>query len=91
MKKVTIFLVSIYLILSLIITDCLLSYNKINVVEIFGKVIVTSSEIKESGNDLIIINKKSNYEVGDEIYYYDSYSSSLKVSRSKISLIEKSR
>ena len=88
MKKVTIFLITIYLILSVVVTVCLLSYNKYNAVDLLDKIIVTSKKINEKGNKLIIVNKDNKYEVGDVIYYYNPYSSNLSVARSKITLIE---
>ena len=88
MKKVTIFLIGIYLVLSLIITTCLLTYNKYNLTEMIDKVVVTSNKMGEKGSNLIIVDKKSDYKVGDEIYYYDSYSSSLRVSKSEVLNIE---
>ena len=91
MKKIVLsVLVSIYLILTLFVTTCLLSYNEYNVPEVFNKIIIVSKDINNYNNgSLIIIDKNKEYKTNEEIFYYDSYVPSLKVDSSLVVSIEK--
>ena len=91
MKKVVLsVVVGIYLILTLFVTACLLSYNEYNVPEVFNKVIIVSKELNNYNNgNLIIIDKNKEYKANDEIFYYDSYVPSLKIESSSVISIEK--
>jgi len=90
MKKIVLSVIlSIYFIISLFVTICLLSKNQYNATELFNKVVITSNDIDDKTGKLILINKEKDYKINDEIFYYDSYVPSLKVDSSSIVSIEK--
>ena len=91
MKKVArTILICIYFIITILITYCLLSYNKYNVSEFKDKYLLVLKENNkyDHKSDLLIIKKTKNYQEGDTIFYYDWYNSSAKVKISKIKNIE---
>ncbi|CDE95553.1 MAG: hypothetical protein SO067_06925 [Bacilli bacterium] len=91
MKKVArTILICIYFIITILITYCLLSYNKYNVSEFKDKYLLVLKENNKyyHKSDLLIIKKTNNYQEGDTIFYYDGYNSSAKVKISKIKNIE---
>ena len=65
MKKVVLnIFIGIYLIVTVLITYVLLSYNKYNVAE-FNNIYLFADK-----SNLIIVNKEDNIKIGDDIYYY---------------------
>lgn len=73
----------IYAIIAIFVTVCLLSFNKYKVTE-FGDnswILVTNDELGTDYNkgDLVIVNKNGNIEIGDKIFFYNTYSQEMDV------------
>lgn len=94
MKKVisnTIFI--IYLVIAILLTVCLLSYNDYKITE-FGDtslIIVTDKKMEPDYNkgDLVIVQKSDEIEVGEKVFYYDTYSQKIKVKLGTIEDVQK--
>lgn len=93
MKKVVkSIVISLYVLITIIVTYCLLSYNKYNIAEFKNKylLIIENKEYNYKKSDLLIIKKTNNYQVGDAVFYYDIFSSpTVKVKIDKIKDISK--
>ena len=83
-------LICLYFITTILITYCLLSYNKYNVSEFKNKYLLVLKEKNDyyHKSDLLIVKKTDDYQIGDTIFYYDSYNTSAKVKMNKIKNIE---
>ena len=67
MKKVVFnIFICIYVVITILVTYVLLSYNEHNVAE-FNKFYLISDK-----SDLVVINKDDNINIGDNVYYYDN-------------------
>lgn len=65
MKKVVFnIFICIYVVITILVTYVLLSYNEHNVAE-FNKFYLISDK-----SDLVVINKDDNINIGDNVYYY---------------------
>lgn len=84
-------IIIIYAIIAVFITVCLLSYNDYKITE-FGDssfVIISDDEVKTESSefnkgDLVIVNRKDKVEVGEDIFFYNTYSNEMEVSLGKI-------
>lgn len=83
-------LICLYFIITILITYCLLSYNKYNVSEFKDKYLLVLKEKNDyyHKSDLLVVKKTNAYQIGDTIFYYDSYNASAKVKMNKIKNIE---
>lgn len=83
-------LICLYFITTILITYCLLSYNKYNVSEFKDKYLLVLKAKNDyyHKSDLLIVKKTDDYQIGDTIFYYDSYNASAKVKMNKIKNIE---
>lgn len=93
MKKVVRnILIGVYIIITIIITYCLLSYNEYNISEFKDKylLILENKEYNYKKSNLLIIHKNNKYQVGDAVFYYDIFSSPMEVKIDKIKEIESS-
>ena len=74
MKKIIChFLVIVYVIVSVIVTLCLLSRNKYNVTQFGSNVFILVQDDKTGSydkGDLIIVDDNKKYEVNDNVFYY---------------------
>lgn len=87
------FLIIIYAIIAIFVTVCLISYNDYGVTQ-FGKtslVIVDSKEFEPdyNKNDLVIVNNDEKVQVGDKVFFYNTYENDNSVSIAKITNSEK--
>ena len=74
MKKICIgFFITLYIIISLIVTTCLLHYNDYNVTVINGKSLVgLKSDYDDLKKGSLVVVKDSNVSVGDKVFYYEA-------------------
>ena len=88
-KKIVIVLFVLYFLVSIIVTNELLSYNDYNIIEYKKNYITTPSEdslYKKS--DLLIIKKNKEININDNIIYYELYGSKVNIKVSSIKKIE---
>lgn len=84
------FFVILYFIVAIMITVCLLSYNKYNITEIgnYSLVLSTDEELKDVANkgDLILVEKvkAKNLNVGDKVFFYSIEENETVISAAKI-------
>ena len=78
-KIIGIPLFSIYLLIVIFMTVYVLNINKYNTSKIGSLTFII-----EKSNDLIVINKKKNINVNDNIYYYDIYNQNNNISNQKV-------
>lgn len=91
MKKIVVnFFICLYFIITILITYCLLSYNKYNIPEFDNHLMLILDEKMEKFDkgDLLIIDKSKNFDTGDDVFYYDTYSTPVEVKLGKISKTE---
>ena len=74
MKKICIgFFITLYIIVSLIVTTCLLHYNDYNITVINGKSFIS---LKNDYDDLkkgsLVVVKDNDISVGDKVFYYEA-------------------
>ena len=86
-------LVIIYVIIAVFVTVCLLSYNQYKVTE-FGKsslIIIEDNNLEPEFNngDLVIVNQKDRIKVGENAFFYNTYSKEMEVTLGKIIAEEK--
>lgn len=80
MKRIiSILLFSIYLLIVVSMTVYVLNINKYNISQIGNYSFLINND-----NSLLILNKKQNINVNDEVYYYDTYSKYININKSKI-------
>lgn len=89
MKKIiwNIFVV-LYACIAIFTTICLLSYNQYKVTELgdYSLVIIDSRELEPNYNkgDLIITDKSYKVEIGDEVFFYNTYNPNVEINVAKI-------
>ena len=95
MKKVISNLIFIiYLIIAILITVCLLSYNDYKITE-FGKtslIIISDKKMQPDFNkgDLVIVEKsEDDIKAGEKAFYYDTYTKQIKVKLGTIEDVNK--
>ena len=92
MKKIAInIFICLYVLLTILITYCLLSYNDYNIAELKNKtlLIFENKENNYKKSDLLIVKKNNDITKGEQIFYYDKYDNPVKVSLGKVVNIEK--
>ena len=72
-------LFSIYLLIVITMTIYVLNINKYNISQIGSY-----SFLINDNNSLLILNKKQNININDEVYYYDTYGKYIDIRKSKI-------
>ena len=93
MKKILFSIIEIiYLVISILMTSYLLNYNDYNIAE-YGKTTYVTldkqlGEYKE-GSLLKITKDIGNIKAGDGIFYYDTFNTSMKVSYTKVTSVNK--
>lgn len=94
MKKIiTNFIFGIYVIVAVFVTVCLLSYNENKVTEFgdYSLVIIDNNELSpqyEKG-DLVIVDKGKKIEVGENVFFYDTYDQEVHITVAEVTGIEK--
>lgn len=86
-------LIIIYAIIAIAVTICLLSFNDFRVTE-FGTtslVIIDTKALEPEykKGDLVIADKTSKIEVGDEIFFYNTFAGDSKISKTQVTAKEK--
>jgi len=81
-------IVIIYVIIAVFVTVCLLSYNQYKITE-FGNsslIIIEDNNLEPQfkNGDLVIVNKKDKVKVGEEAFFYNTYSKEMEVTLGKI-------
>lgn len=80
--------VIIYAAIAIFTTMCLLSYNEHKVTELgdYSLVIVDTRDLEPDYNkgDLIITDKSYKIEVGDEVFFYNTYNPNVEINIAKI-------
>lgn len=87
MKKVVRnIIICLYFIVTILITYCLLSYNKYNVCEFKNETLLVfeDQEYNYKKSDLLVIKKSKRYKKGDIIFYYDTYENPSEIRIGKI-------
>lgn len=88
-------LLTLYLIVAVFLTACLLTYNdyKISVIGDRSLIIVKNDEFEPDYHkgSLLIVQKNDNNDikVNDEIFFYNTYKNQISVSHSKVEQVEK--
>lgn len=85
---------SIYLIIAILVTVCLLSYNDYKV-SVFGStsvLIVSDSSLSPEFDkgDIILVESAKKYSVGERIFYYEAYNDEIIINVGTISEIQTS-
>ena len=94
MKKIIIHvLFAIYVVIAVFVTVCLLSYNEFKITE-FGDsslIIIDSNEVEPDfqKGDLVIANKNDKINVGDNVFFYNTYQKEVEVAIGKVTNLEK--
>lgn len=91
MKKVVRnILIGLYIIITIMITYCLLSYNDYNICEFKNKtlLIIENKDYNYHKSDLLIVKKSNKYRKGDAVIYYDLSNSPIEVKINKIVNVE---
>lgn len=92
MKKIVInIFVIVYFLFAVIITVSLLSYNNFNVAVFKDYSLITKKNGRElncATDELVIIKSNKNIKIGDAVFYYDTYDSSVDVKEGKVKNIE---
>ena len=82
-KKITNILLIIYIVIAVLITLLLLSYNKFKVTEIgtYSLIIIQDSELAPEFNkgDLVIVNKDDKVLTGRKAFFYDTYKERIEI------------
>ena len=86
-------LFGIYVVVAVFVTICLLEYNNYNVTE-FGDyslvIIPNEEEVSEfKKGDLILVNKKGKIDVGQKVFFYNTYNAKIEISLATVTDIEK--
>ncbi len=93
MKKVVLnILIVVYVVVTILVTLCLVKYNQFNVTEFDKFTLVIPSKTKITGygkNDLLVINKinVNDYKVNDMVFYYNVHESKVTIESAKITEI----
>ena len=89
MKKVVwnVFVI-IYAAIAIFTTICLLSYNEHRVTELgdYSLIIIDSRDLEPNYNkgDLVVADKSYKIDIGDEVFFYNTYSPNVEISVAKI-------
>lgn len=89
MKKViwNVFVV-LYALIAIFTTICLLSYNEYKVTELgdYSFVIIDTRDLEPSYNkgDLVVTDKSYKVEIGDEVFFYNTYNPEVEISVAKV-------
>lgn len=91
MKKICIgFFITLYIIISLIVTTCLLHYNDYNVTVINGKSLVSlKSDYDDLKKGSLVVVKDCNVSVGDKVFYYEANGNDVAVNLRSVKNINK--
>lgn len=86
-------IIIIYAIIAITVTICLLSFNDYKISE-FGEyslIIIDDNELSSnySKGDLVITDKNSKVEEGDEVFFYNTYAKEITVTLGTVTNIEK--
>ncbi len=84
---------TLYIIIAVFVTICLLSYNDYKVSELGDKsiIIVSDKKMEPTFNkgDLVIVTKEeSDFSIGEQVLYYNTYNEEIKVRLGTITNIE---
>ena len=83
----------IYALIAVLVTICLLSYNDYKVSEFGGStlIIIDSNKLEPDffKGDLVIANKEDKIEVGDNVFFYNTYASDMQITLGKVTEMEK--
>lgn len=81
-------LIVLYAIIAIFTTICLLSYNEYKVTEIgdYSLVIIDTRDLEPNYNkgDLVIADKSYKLEIGDEVFFYNTYNPDVEINIAKI-------
>ena len=82
----------IYAIIAVFVTVCLLSYNDYKVSE-FGNstlIIIDNNSLEPdfSAGDLVIANKEDKIEVGDKVFFYNTYGRDMEITLGEVTEME---
>lgn len=83
----------VYAIIAILVTICLLSYNEYKVSE-FGNntlIIIDSNNLEPDfiKGELVIANSEDKIELGDNIFFYNTYARDIEITLGKVTNIEK--
>lgn len=91
-KLITNILVIVYMIIAIILTILLLSYNDFKITVIGGKslVIIRDNDLAPEYNkgELVIVNSEDSVKVGQEIFYFEKTDSKTKIRKGKVEEIK---
>lgn len=78
----------VYALIAVFVTICLLSFNEQKISE-FGQyslLIIDSNQLEPDykKGELVLVNKKDSINVGDKIFFYNTYSPNLEISLAKV-------
>lgn len=92
-KKFSNFIFTIYVIVAIFVTICLLSYNSYKVTEFGSKslVIISDNELlpELKKGDLVIIDKDELILTGHKAFFYQTYNRNIEISLGNVQKIEK--
>lgn len=91
MKKICFgFFITLYIIISLIVTTCLLHYNDYNITVINGKSLISlKSDYDDLKKGSLVVVKDNDISVGDKVFYYEANSSDVGVNLRSVKNINK--
>lgn len=91
MKKICIgFFITLYIIISLIVTTCLLHYNDYNITVINGKSLISlKSDYDDLKKGSLVVVKDNGISVGDKVFYYEANGSDVGVNLRSVKNINK--
>lgn len=83
----------LYAVIAILVTICLLSYNDYKVSELGNNsiIIIDSNKLEPDflEGDLVVVNKEDKIDVGDNIFFYNTYTREIEVTLGKVTEIEK--
>lgn len=81
-------IIVIYAVIAIAVTICLLSYNEYKISEFgtYSLIIIDNNELVPEFNkgDLVIVNKEPKPKIGDNVFFYNTYSKEITVSHAKV-------
>lgn len=91
MKKICIgFFATLYIIISLVVTTCLLHYNDYNITVINNKSYITlNKDYDDLKKGSLVVVKDKNVKVGDSVFYYEANNNDIVVSIRTLKKIDK--
>ena len=94
MKRIiTNFIFGIYVIIAVFVTVCLLSYNQFKVTEFgdYSLVIIDNDELapQYQKGDLAIVDKSKKAEIGERVFFYNTYDQEVHITVGEVTDIEK--